>query len=63
MFRRMQDSVSGGLTTCRELFRTVSGKRRNRRFLVLLPFFLVIALMLAVIASSGALAPFVYPLF
>jgi hypothetical protein len=59
----MQDSVSGGLTTWRELFRTISGKRRNRRFLVLLPFFLVIALMLAVIAGSGALAPFVYPLF
>lgn len=38
-------------------------RKRNRRFLILLPVLLLVAIVIAVISSSGALAPFVYPLF
>ncbi len=38
-------------------------KRRQRGLLLLLPVLLVIAALLAVVSSSGALAPFLYPLF
>ena len=38
-------------------------RKRHRRFLVLLPALLLVAVALAIVSSSGALAPFVYPLF
>ncbi len=38
-------------------------RRRMRRLLILLPVLLAIALALALVSSSGALAPFLYPLF
>ena len=63
MLTRLRDSIAGGIATSRELLGTLTKKKRNRRFLILLPFFLVISMLLAIVASSGALAPFVYPLF
>jgi hypothetical protein len=38
-------------------------QRRQRWLLILLPVLLVISLLLAIVSSSGALAPFLYPLF
>jgi hypothetical protein len=38
-------------------------QRRQRWLLVLLPVLLLIAVLLAIVSSSGALAPFLYPLF
>jgi hypothetical protein len=63
MINRLRDNLQGSFSTCRDLFASFTRRRRSRRFLVLLPFLLVIALLLAIVASSGALAPFVYPLF
>jgi len=37
--------------------------RRMGRFLTFLPVLLLIALVFALISSSGAIAPFLYPLF
>lgn len=62
MIQRFRDTLFGGASSLREVFGAFT-RRRGRRFLVLLPFLLAISLVLAIVASSGALAPFVYPLF
>ncbi len=54
--------VRGILSSIREVVGATS-TRRSRRFLLLLPILLIFAVVLALITSSGALAPFVYPLF
>jgi hypothetical protein len=59
---RISARCFGILTTLREIFGAFAIKR-HRRFLLLLPILLMIAVLLAVISSSGLLAPFVYPLF
>ena len=38
-------------------------RKRHRRFLIIVPVLMLVAVVMAVISSSGALAPFVYPLF
>ncbi len=38
-------------------------RRRARLLLLLLPAILLFSLVLAIVSSSGALAPFIYPLF
>jgi hypothetical protein len=38
-------------------------RRRARLLLLLLPAILLFSLVLAMVSSSGALAPFIYPLF
>lgn len=62
MSRSITARAKGVLLTIREIFSAVL-KKRHRRFIVLLPFLMIIAMVLAVITSSGVLAPFVYPLF
>jgi hypothetical protein len=61
MFRLLNRTASA-LSTIGDVFGALSRKRR-RRFLILLPVLLFVAIAIAVITSSGALAPFVYPLF
>jgi hypothetical protein len=63
MLNRFRNSIWAAMVSCRELYSAMATRRRNRRFLVLLPLFLLLSLLLAIVASSGALAPFVYPLF
>ena len=48
--------------TIADVFRAFT-RKGHRRFLLLLPVLLLLALLLAIVSSSGALAPFVYPLF
>lgn len=52
-------SVCGSIA---ELFSALRGRRLGRLLLVL-PVLLAIALVLALISSSGVIAPFLYPLF
>lgn len=52
----------GTLISLEEILR-VFFIRKNRPFLLLLPILLLVALLLAIVSSSGVLAPFVYPLF
>lgn len=59
---RIASRAAGAFTTIAELIRAVS-RKRHRRFLILMPVLLLVAVVIAVISSSGALAPFVYPLF
>lgn len=54
--------VRGIFSTVREVVGATT-TRRSRRFLLLLPILLIFAIVIALITSSGALAPFVYPLF
>jgi hypothetical protein len=61
--RGVWDFLVAVVLSVSELTREFAAKRRNRRFLFLLPALLVLALVMAVIGSAGVLAPFVYPLF
>lgn len=61
MARRTARAASA-LRTIAQLF-TVLRRRRHRRFLLLLPALVLIAAAMTLVSSSGALAPFVYPLF
>ncbi|WP_374674252.1 hypothetical protein [Ideonella sp.] len=56
------DRAASALKTLADLF-LVLRQRRHRRFLLLFPVLALIAMVMAAISSSGALAPFVYPLF
>lgn len=62
MSRSIANRAKGILTTVGEIVGTVVS-RRHRRFVLLLPVLGLLALVIALITSSGALAPFVYPLF
>ena len=59
---RIFSRASGALATIGELFGAML-RRRHRRFLILFPVLMLVAVVIALISSSGALAPFVYPLF
>jgi hypothetical protein len=59
---RIVSRAAGAFTTIAEVAKSVA-RKRHRRFLILMPVLLLIAVVIAVISSSGALAPFVYPLF
>ena len=61
MFRLISRTASA-LVTIGEVLGSMM-RKRHRRFLILLPVLLMVAVVIAVISSSGALAPFVYPLF
>ena len=52
----------GAFATLGEVAKAVS-RKRHRRFLILMPMLLLVAIVIVIISSSGALAPFVYPLF
>jgi hypothetical protein len=62
MSRSISARWKGTLMTVGEIFRAIAPKR-HRRFMILLPVLLLLAVLLAVVSSSGVLAPFVYPLF
>ena len=62
MSRSILQRTRGILTTIGEIVSAVMTKR-HRRFMILLPVLLALAVIIALITSSGALAPFVYPLF
>lgn len=59
---RLITRITGAISTIGEIFGSLM-RKRHRRFLILLPVLLLLAIAIAVISSSGALAPFVYPLF
>ena len=61
MFRLVTRTASA-ISTIGEVFGSLM-RKRHRRFLILLPVLLLVAIAIAVISSSGALAPFAYPLF
>ena len=63
MINRAYNFVWSTVKSIAEMLGTLSGSRRNRRFLILVPIFMVAALLLAIVTTSGALAPFIYPLF
>lgn len=52
-------SVSAAVS---DLIRALSGRRVGRLFVVV-PALILIAALLALVTSSGVLAPFLYPLF
>ncbi|WP_434628044.1 hypothetical protein [Chromobacterium sp. CV08] len=54
--------IQGVFSSIIEIFKDLN-KGGRRMLLFMLPTLLVIALLLAVISSSGILAPFLYPLF
>ena len=60
--KKTSNFLQGIALSVSELFRAMIA-RRHRRLLPLLPVLLIVALMLAIVSSSGVLAPFVYPLF
>ena len=62
MIRKTLDWALGVIWTIGELFGSAMTKR-SRRFVVLIPVLLIFAAMIALITSSGVLAPFIYPLF
>jgi len=59
---RVITRVGSALTTVGEVFGALL-RKRHRRFMILFPVLMLLAVVIAVISSSGALAPFVYPLF
>lgn len=56
-------ALEAALDTVRELARELWGRPRYRRFILLLPVFVLLSALMALIGSAGVLAPFVYPLF
>lgn len=62
MIRRTVNHIRGIALTLSEVLGSFV-KRRNRRFLILLPILMILAALLAIASSSSVLAPFVYPLF
>lgn len=63
MINRAYDFIWSTIKSIAELLTALSGKRRSKRFFILVPLFMVVALLLAIVSTSGALAPFIYPLF
>jgi len=63
MINRAYNAIWSTVKSTAEMLSTLSGKRRNRRYLILVPIFMIVALLLAIVSTTGALAPFIYPLF
>jgi len=63
MITRAYNAIWSTIKSAAEVLGTLSAQRRNRRYLILVPIFMMVALLLAIVSTSGALAPFIYPLF
>jgi hypothetical protein len=62
-FRRsILNRLIGSWMTIVEAFQAIR-QSRFRRLVYILPVLIVIGLLLFIVSSTGALAPFVYPLF
>jgi len=56
-------TLTGIFDSVVEIVREFGRRRTHRRFFLILPLLLLLAIIMALIGSAGVLAPFVYPLF
>ena len=63
MITRAYHAILATTKSAIEVLDALLGRQKSRRYLILVPIFMVVALLMAVVSTSGALAPFIYPLF